>query len=202
MTEQDQIYNFIKAIESRMNNRERSICIDIYKRACKKKNKTVPQSLWDRLQRVAQDLDQRESNPELYKKLHTPKPKKSKTPNWAQASTQERNFYTNYQPKSFNLPRTPTQLVKGRLALNGISKYNGNHISHIPTAYLQSLIKSNRITNKQDQEYIMAHLELRQIGTHSGPSECNESNAGIEVTTNLATQNCSLCRPAGDKQSQ
>jgi len=100
----------------------------------------------------------------------------NKPTKWAQATIQERNFYTNYQPRSFSLPRTPSQLIGDRLALTGISKYNGNSIHSIPTIYLKSLLISNKITNKQDRQLIQASLDLR-TGSYTGSPESIKSKA-------------------------
>jgi hypothetical protein len=83
---------------------------------------------------------------------------------WNNVSHKERDFYKSYQPNSFALPRTPSQLIGDRLAITGISKYNGNSIGSIPIPYLQHLIKTNKINKKEDRALIMANIELRQIG--------------------------------------
>lgn len=101
---------------------------------------------------------------------------KSKTPKWSQATSKERNFYTNYQPPSFNLPRTPSQLIGDRLAITGISKYNGNSIYSIPIEYLQTLLAGRRINKPEDRQLIEQAIQVRQealkeTGAYSGPPE-------------------------------
>jgi|688.fasta_scaffold554471_1 hypothetical protein len=81
---------------------------------------------------------------------------------WSTAQPKERRFYTSYQQPALKLPRTPTQLIRDRLALNGHSRYNGNSIYSIPADYLQALLDTNKITRKEDRHQIQAAIELQQ----------------------------------------
>lgn len=90
------------------------------------------------------------------RKLH-----KQTTVKWQNTGSKERSFYRSYQPRSLQLPRTPTQLIRDRLALTGYSRYNGNSIYSIPTPYLQALLDSNRITRKEDRQLIQKAIQLR-----------------------------------------
>jgi hypothetical protein len=84
---------------------------------------------------------------------------------WSNTQSKERKFYTSYQQKLLSLPRTPTQLIQDRLALNGHSRYNGNSIYTIPVDYLQTLLDTNQITRKEDRQQIeIAIYERQQIG--------------------------------------
>jgi hypothetical protein len=81
---------------------------------------------------------------------------------WSDSSQQERDFYKSYQPTT-QQNYGASVLIKDRLTLSG--KYTGNPLGLIPEQYLKNLIKQNRIVNKDDINYIMAHLELRKAGT-------------------------------------
>jgi len=81
---------------------------------------------------------------------------------WSSTHTKERKFYTSYQQPTLKLPRTPTQLIRDRLALTGHSRYNGNSIYTIPADYLQALLDANRITRKEDRHEIQAAIKLQQ----------------------------------------
>jgi hypothetical protein len=92
------------------------------------------------------------------------KVQKTTQANWSSTEVKERKFYTSYQQKPLSLPRTPTQLIRDRLALNGHSRYNGNSIYTIPVDYLQALLDTNKITRKEDRQQIQAAIQL-QTGT-------------------------------------
>jgi hypothetical protein len=92
------------------------------------------------------------------------KTQKTTQADWSSTQIKERKFYTSYQPHPLSLPRTPTQLIRDRLALNGHSRYNGNSIYTIPVDYLQALLDTNKITRKEDRQQIQAAIEL-QTGT-------------------------------------
>ena len=81
---------------------------------------------------------------------------------WSITQPKERKFYTSYQQPTLKLPRTPTQLIRDRLALNGHSRYNGNSIYTIPADYLQALLDTNKITRKEDRQHIKAAIKLQQ----------------------------------------
>lgn len=94
-----------------------------------------------------------------------------KTRKWSQAQPQERNFYKSYQPLgSLGRSSTPPQLIGDRLAVEGISKYNGNSVYSIPTTYLKQLLKSGKVKRKEEQKLIQAAIEL-QTGSHSAPPD-------------------------------
>jgi hypothetical protein len=96
-----------------------------------------------------------------------PQPKKQQKTtqaHWSGIESKERKFYTSYQQPTFQLPRTPTQLIQDRLALNGHSRYNGNSVYSIPADYLQNLLDTNRITRREDRQLIQAAIQL-QTGT-------------------------------------
>jgi hypothetical protein len=100
------------------------------------------------------------------------KTQKTTQADWSNTQSKERKFYISYQQPSLKLPRTPTQLIRDRLALNGHSRYNGNSIYTIPADYLQALLDTNRITRKEDRQQIQAAIELqKQTGTEPGPPE-------------------------------
>jgi len=85
---------------------------------------------------------------------------------WSNTNPKERKFYISYQQPTLKLPRTPTQLIRDRLALNGYSRYNGNSIYSIPVDYLQALLDTNKITRKEDRKMIQAAIDLqKQSGT-------------------------------------
>ena len=88
---------------------------------------------------------------------------------WTTITTQERTFYKSYQPPK--LPRTPTQLIGDRLALNSYSKYNGNSIHSIPLKYLEQLIVENKITRREDRQRIMDSIKIRSGADLSPPSK-------------------------------
>lgn len=93
------------------------------------------------------------------------KQQKTTQADWSNTQPKERKFYTSYQQKPLSLPRTPTQLIRDRLALNGHSRYNGNSIYTIPVDYLQTLLDTNRITRREDRQQIeIAIYERQQIG--------------------------------------
>ena len=92
------------------------------------------------------------------------KTQKTTQADWSNTQPKERKFYTSYQQHPLSLPRTPTQLIRDRLALNGHSRYNGNSIYTIPVDYLQTLLDTNRITRKEDRQQIQAAIQL-QTGT-------------------------------------
>lgn len=92
------------------------------------------------------------------KKLH------NKKTHWSMTKLKERQHYQSFQPPSLQLPRTPTQLINDRLALNGYSRYNGNSIFTIPIPYLQSLLDTNKVNRKEDRQLIQAAIDQRQIG--------------------------------------
>jgi len=94
------------------------------------------------------------------------KTQKTTQADWSNTQPKERKFYTSYQQPRLTLPRTPTQLIQDRLALNGHSRFNGNSIYSIPADYLQALLDNNRITRKEDRQQIKAAIELqKQTGT-------------------------------------
>ena len=92
------------------------------------------------------------------------KTQKTTQAHWSNTEPKERKFYTSYQQPRLQLPRTPTQLIQDRLALNGHSRYNGNSIYTIPADYLQRLLDTNKITRKEDRQQIQAAIKL-QTGT-------------------------------------
>ena len=173
MNNKDQIKQFIDALQHRMNSREKSICTDIWKHV-RNTQKPIAEHHWNRLSKLARDIDLRESQPQKYAKLQKQKTKQQtkKSARWAQTSGKERNFYQSYQPAHLKISRTPSQLIGDRLCLFGISKYNGQPLSYIPTQYLKSILDT-KINNRDDRTFIMAHLELRKSGTKLGASVSN-----------------------------
>lgn len=101
--------------------------------------------------------------------------KYKKKQSWSNIGTQERNFYKSYQPASQQKGRTPSQLVKDRLCLEGYSKHNGNSVYSLPIDYLQSLLDTNKINNTDDRHFIMDAIKKR-TGTDLGPSESNKQH--------------------------
>jgi len=93
------------------------------------------------------------------------KQQKTTQADWSTTHAKERQFYTSYQQPTLKLPRTPTQLIRDRLALTGYSRYNGNSIYTIPADYLQALLDTNKITRKEDRHEIQAAIRLQQTGT-------------------------------------
>lgn len=90
------------------------------------------------------------------------KQQKTTPAEWSTIWPKERRFYTSYQQPALKLPRTPTQLIRDRLALTGHSRYNGNSIYSIPVDYLQALLDTNKITRKEDRQQLQAAIELQQ----------------------------------------
>ena len=93
------------------------------------------------------------------------KTQKTTQADWSRTQPKERKFYTSYQQNLISLPRTPTQLIRDRLALNSYSRYNGNSIYSIPHTYLQTLLDQNKITRREDRQLIQAAIELQKTGT-------------------------------------
>ena len=89
----------------------------------------------------------------------TYKSQKSRATKWAQATTKEQSFYRSYQPRSFDLPRTPSILLGDRLTIK--SKYTGNSIHTIPIPYLKNLLKKNLVPNHKDQQIIIESIHRR-----------------------------------------
>lgn len=90
------------------------------------------------------------------------KPPKIKKTNWSNTTKKERQHYESYQPRNtLELPRTPTQLIRDRLALTGYSRYNGNSIYSVPASYLQALLDTNKVTRKEDRQMIQAAIDLQ-----------------------------------------